>query len=111
MRKIGLVDKLFHDEVKEGESEKLVRRRQKSEADFTSIYTDLLIREESSGPAFSTITGKGLALRPKSRKSDHDRCQYRWSDLCTNGSRRSGRWTSRSTEVIKRHQSELSRQH
>ncbi|KAJ6305294.1 hypothetical protein OIU78_020766 [Salix suchowensis] len=63
--KNGLVDKLFHDEVKEGESEKLVRRRQKSEADFTSIYTDLLIREESSGPAFSTITGKGLALRPK----------------------------------------------
>ncbi|KAI9394439.1 hypothetical protein POPTR_005G092800v4 [Populus trichocarpa] len=63
--KNGLVDKLYLDEVKEGESEKLVRRRQKSEADFTSIYTDLLIREESTGPAFSTITGKGLALRPK----------------------------------------------
>lgn len=60
-----LVNKLFLDEAKEIESEKLVRRRQKSETDFTSIYSDLLIREENSGAAFSTITGKCLALRPK----------------------------------------------
>ncbi|KAJ6916705.1 hypothetical protein NC652_019198 [Populus alba x Populus x berolinensis] len=60
-----LVNKLFLDEAKEIESEKLARRRQKSETDFTSIYSDLLIREENSGAAFSTITGKCLALRPK----------------------------------------------
>ena len=60
-----LVNKLFLDEAKEIESEKLVRRRQKSETDFTSIYSDLMIREENSGAAFSTITGKCVALRPK----------------------------------------------
>ncbi|KAJ6733449.1 hypothetical protein OIU74_005250 [Salix koriyanagi] len=56
---------LFLDEAKEIESGKLVRCRQKSETDFTSINSDLLIREENSGSAFSIITGKCLALRPK----------------------------------------------
>ncbi|XP_011006769.1 PREDICTED: uncharacterized protein LOC105112689 [Populus euphratica] len=60
-----LVNKLFLDEAKELESGKLVRRRQKSETDFTFIHSDLLIREENSGAAFSTVTGKCLALRPK----------------------------------------------
>ncbi|CAK9152126.1 unnamed protein product [Ilex paraguariensis] len=47
--------------------EKLVRRRQKSEADFGSRTPEMLIEEEncSSGGGFSAITGKGLALRPK----------------------------------------------
>ncbi|KAJ6678143.1 PEPTIDOGLYCAN-BINDING LYSM DOMAIN-CONTAINING PROTEIN [Salix viminalis] len=56
---------LFLDEAKEIESGKLVRCRQKSETDFTSINSELLIREENSGSAFSIITGKCLALRPK----------------------------------------------
>ncbi|KAJ6378320.1 hypothetical protein OIU78_028546 [Salix suchowensis] len=56
---------VFLDEAKEIESGKLVRCRQKSETDFTSINSDLLIREENSGSAFSIITGKCLALRPK----------------------------------------------
>ncbi|KAG6405457.1 hypothetical protein SASPL_133046 [Salvia splendens] len=44
--------------------DKLVRRRQKSDADFTS--EKLLKEENNSGTAVSAITGKGLALRPKS---------------------------------------------
>ncbi|KAG6396854.1 hypothetical protein SASPL_143011 [Salvia splendens] len=47
--------------------DKLVKRRQKSEADFTSRSTEKLLKEENSnGTAVSAITGKGLALRPKS---------------------------------------------
>ncbi|KAL1568764.1 hypothetical protein AAHA92_00336 [Salvia divinorum] len=47
--------------------DKLVRRRQKSEADFTSRSSEKLLKEENnSGTAISAITGKGLALRPKS---------------------------------------------
>ncbi|PSR88325.1 LysM and putative peptidoglycan-binding domain-containing protein [Actinidia chinensis var. chinensis] len=57
-------------EAKEIESdiwnEKLIRRRQKSEADFSSRTTpEMLLKEDNSGGGFSTITGKGLALRPK----------------------------------------------
>ena len=46
-------------------SEKLIRRRQKSEADFSRTPEKLL--EDNSGNAggFSAITGKHLALRPK----------------------------------------------
>ncbi|KAL1556453.1 hypothetical protein AAHA92_12073 [Salvia divinorum] len=47
--------------------DKLVRRRQKSEDDFTSRTSEKLLKEENnSGTAISVITGKGLALRPKS---------------------------------------------
>lgn len=47
--------------------DKLVRRRQKSEADFMSRTPEKLLKEENgSGNAISAITGKGLALRPKS---------------------------------------------
>ncbi|KAG8365755.1 hypothetical protein BUALT_Bualt17G0004900 [Buddleja alternifolia] len=48
--------------------EKLLRRRQKSEADFSCRTPEKLLKEEnsSSGSAISAITGKGLALRPKS---------------------------------------------
>lgn len=47
--------------------DKLVRRRQKSEADFTSHTSENLLKEEkTSGTAISAMTGKGLALRPKS---------------------------------------------
>ncbi|XP_042021678.1 uncharacterized protein LOC121769068 [Salvia splendens] len=43
---------------------KLVRRRQKSEADFTSRSTEKLLTEENSNG--TAISGKGLALWPKS---------------------------------------------
>lgn len=46
-------------------SEKLVRRRQKSEADFTSNTPEMLLENNSNSGGFSAITGKGLALRPK----------------------------------------------
>ncbi|KAL0420378.1 UNVERIFIED_CONTAM: hypothetical protein Slati_3060700 [Sesamum latifolium] len=46
--------------------EKLLRRRQKSE-DFTGHPTEKLLKEDNStGSAISSITSKGLALRPKS---------------------------------------------
>lgn len=44
--------------------EKLLRRCQKSEADFTSCPPEKLLKEESSSS--SAISGRGLALRPKS---------------------------------------------
>ncbi|KAL8520644.1 hypothetical protein ACS0TY_011254 [Phlomoides rotata] len=48
-------------------NEKLVRRRQKSEADFTSHTQEKLLKEENtSSIATSALTGKGLALRLKS---------------------------------------------
>ncbi|XP_015571922.2 uncharacterized protein LOC8264497 [Ricinus communis] len=54
----------------EGEksSEKSVRRRQKSEADFRAGTPEKLLKEENSGGSsnFSPVTGKGLAMRPKS---------------------------------------------
>ncbi|KAL8519844.1 hypothetical protein ACS0TY_010690 [Phlomoides rotata] len=43
---------------------KLLRRRQKSEADFTSSPPEKLLKEENSG--ISAISSRGLALRPKS---------------------------------------------
>ncbi|KAI3467877.1 hypothetical protein Pfo_024540 [Paulownia fortunei] len=67
----GLLDPLLSQEAENSSSdkwiEKLLRRRQKSEADFTSRPQEKLLKEEhSSGSAISAITGKGLALRPKS---------------------------------------------
>ena len=46
-------------------SEKLHRRRQKSEADFTSRTPDMLLEDNSNSGGFVAITGKGLALRSK----------------------------------------------
>ncbi|XWS54337.1 hypothetical protein CRYUN_Cryun10bG0081300 [Craigia yunnanensis] len=47
-------------------NEKLIRRRQKSEADFTARTPERLLKEDNtSGGGFSTITAKGLALRSK----------------------------------------------
>lgn len=43
----------------------LVRRRQKSEADFSSRTPETLLKEDTTSGGFSTIAGKGLALRPK----------------------------------------------
>lgn len=43
---------------------KMLRRRQKSEADFTSSPPEKLLKEENSG--ISAISSRGLALRPKS---------------------------------------------
>ncbi|XP_060185153.1 uncharacterized protein LOC132614663 [Lycium barbarum] len=54
-----------HDRV----FEKLARRRQKSEADFSSRTPEVLLKEDnnsSGGTGFSAAAGKGLALRPKS---------------------------------------------
>ncbi|GAB4850629.1 hypothetical protein Ancab_029938 [Ancistrocladus abbreviatus] len=46
--------------------EKLVRRHQKSEADFTCRTPEKLLKEENSSSGwFSAIAGKGLALRTK----------------------------------------------
>ncbi|CAA7026996.1 unnamed protein product [Microthlaspi erraticum] len=51
----------------EPNSDKFRRRRQKSEADFTSRTPELLLKEEngSSNGGFLSIAGKGLALRSK----------------------------------------------
>lgn len=65
-----LVDHASTQDAKDNGSdswvEKLVRRRQKSDADFLSTPERLLKEDNSSGGGFSTIAGKGLALRPKS---------------------------------------------
>lgn len=66
-----LHDPLLAPEAEDSSSdrwiEKLLRRRQKSEADFTSRPTEQLLKEENSNSsAVSAITGKRLALRPKS---------------------------------------------
>lgn len=46
--------------------EKLLRRRQKSEADFSSWTPEKILKEDnSSGGGFSATAGKGLALRSK----------------------------------------------
>ena len=56
-------------EVREGDSDKwndkLVRRRQKSEADFTRIPELLLKEDNSSSAGLPSRTGKRLALRQK----------------------------------------------
>lgn len=47
--------------------ERLLRRRQKSEADFTARPPEKLLKEENNtSSAVSAVTGKRLALRPKS---------------------------------------------
>ncbi|GFZ21344.1 hypothetical protein Acr_29g0005060 [Actinidia rufa] len=60
-------------EVREGDSDKwnenLLRRRQKSEADFSSHAAEKLQEDNSSGGGFSAIIRKGLALRPKAAAS------------------------------------------
>lgn len=68
---VSLIDQDLSQEIESNDSakwiDKLVRRRQKSETDFTSRPTEKLLKEENnSGNAISAITGKGLALRPKS---------------------------------------------
>lgn len=54
----------------EGEksNEKSVRRRQKAEAEFRGGTPERLLKEENCGGSngFSSVTGKGLAMRPKS---------------------------------------------
>ncbi|KAJ7942682.1 LysM and putative peptidoglycan-binding domain-containing protein [Quillaja saponaria] len=65
-----LSDVLHNAETREGDSDKsndkLLRRRQKSEADFTSRTPVLLLKEDnSSNGGFSSMTGRGLALRQK----------------------------------------------
>ncbi|KAH6790639.1 peptidoglycan-binding LysM domain-containing protein [Perilla frutescens var. frutescens] len=67
----SLIDQDLSQEAESNDSAKwadnLVRRRQKSEADFTSRTPEKLLKEENTGgTAISAITGKGLALRPKS---------------------------------------------
>lgn len=57
-------------DTKEGESErwssdKLIRRRQKSEADFSRTPEMMLDDNSGSGGGFSATRGKHLALRPK----------------------------------------------
>ncbi|KAL3724942.1 hypothetical protein ACJRO7_030019 [Eucalyptus globulus] len=57
------------DDEGEKSSEKSVRRRQKAEPDLGVGTPEKLLKEENNGGrriSFSTITGKGLALRPKS---------------------------------------------
>lgn len=68
---VSLIDQDLSQETESNDSakwiDKLVRRRQKSETDFTSRPPEKLLKEENiSGNAISAITGKGLALRPKS---------------------------------------------
>ncbi|KAK6146575.1 hypothetical protein DH2020_020444 [Rehmannia glutinosa] len=66
-----LVDQLLSQESESNDSdkwiEKLLRRRQKSVADFTKCTPEKLLKKENtSSITISPITGKGLALRPKS---------------------------------------------
>ncbi|XP_057960539.1 uncharacterized protein LOC131152725 [Malania oleifera] len=83
-----LIDDVHMAEAREGDSdkwnEKLVRRRQKSEADFSSHAPEMLLKEDnSSGGGFSAIAGKGLALRPKAagRTSLAGEMDAGWSNL------------------------------
>ncbi|KAK6139116.1 hypothetical protein DH2020_003912 [Rehmannia glutinosa] len=75
----GLLDPLLSQDAESNSSsdkwiEKLLRRRQNSEADFTSRPKEKLLKEEnSSRSAISALTGKrGLALRPKSATRNVD---------------------------------------
>ncbi|XP_050218620.1 uncharacterized protein LOC126669247 [Mercurialis annua] len=62
-----MVDYVPLAEAGDGEGEKSVRRRQKSEADFGCGTSEKLLKEETSGSSnFSSGTGKNLAMRPKS---------------------------------------------
>ncbi|XP_010421112.1 PREDICTED: uncharacterized protein LOC104706615 isoform X2 [Camelina sativa] len=49
----------------EVDSDRPMRRRQKSEADFNSRAPELLLKEDNRSGVFSAIAGKGLALRSK----------------------------------------------
>ncbi|XP_009136386.1 uncharacterized protein LOC103860523 [Brassica rapa] len=64
---IAEVNQSSYHQSKEVDSDKPTRRRQKSEADFSSRTPELLLKKESrsSCGGFSAIAGKGLALRPK----------------------------------------------
>ncbi|KAL0736317.1 hypothetical protein Bca4012_012527 [Brassica carinata] len=57
----------YNNTAQETSSDKFMRRRQKSEADFSSRTPELLLKEEnsSSNGGFLSIAGKGLALRSK----------------------------------------------
>lgn len=65
-----LVDSESNQETKDNGSdrccEKSFRRRQKSETDFSRTHEMILKEDNSNGGGFSTIAGKGLALRPNS---------------------------------------------
>ncbi|GMJ05547.1 hypothetical protein like AT5G23130 [Hibiscus trionum] len=52
-------------EAKEGEPDKWLRRRPKSDADFFAQTPGKMFEESTSGGGFSTITSKSLALRSK----------------------------------------------
>ncbi|TYG41262.1 hypothetical protein ES288_D12G161800v1 [Gossypium darwinii] len=79
LRKFRSITNGFNDEIadimsaveaKDGgpdqANEKLVRRRQKSEADLTARTPERLLKEDSTnGGGYSTIIAKGLALRTK----------------------------------------------
>ncbi|KAL4281995.1 hypothetical protein GQ457_03G005750 [Hibiscus cannabinus] len=62
-------DILSAGEAKDGEpdksNDKLIRRRQKSEADFNARTPERLLKEDNNSGGFSTITAKGLAQRSK----------------------------------------------
>ncbi|KAE8672723.1 Detected protein of confused Function [Hibiscus syriacus] len=63
-------DILSAGEAKDGDpdksNDKLIRRRQKSEADFTARTPERLLKEDNNNSGgFSTITAKGLAQRSK----------------------------------------------
>ncbi|KAL6579367.1 hypothetical protein OROMI_009583 [Orobanche minor] len=64
----NLMNPLMSQESESNDSiEKLVRRRQKSVADFTKYTPEKLLKKENTNSiTISSITGKGLALRPKS---------------------------------------------
>ncbi|KAL2518564.1 peptidoglycan-binding LysM domain-containing protein [Abeliophyllum distichum] len=70
-RRGDLTNRVLSQEPEDNDSDKwiakVVRRRQKSEADFTSHTPEMLLKEDiNTTCGFSTVTGKGLALRPKS---------------------------------------------
>ncbi|XP_075522355.1 uncharacterized protein LOC142555394 [Primulina tabacum] len=67
----NLKNQILLQEAEDSDSDRLIetlaRRRQKSEADFTCRTPEMLLKEENNcSSAISAITGKGLALRPKS---------------------------------------------
>lgn len=67
----NLINRILLQETEDSDSDRLIetlaRRRQKSEADFTCRTPEMLLKEENNcSSAISAITGKGLALRPKS---------------------------------------------
>ncbi|KZV47029.1 hypothetical protein F511_16416 [Dorcoceras hygrometricum] len=69
--KSSLIDRLLSQDDEDSDSGnwmvKLVKGGLKSGADFTSRTPEKLLKEENnSGSAISVVTGKGLALRPKS---------------------------------------------